>query len=144
MASPESASAPRHLVRCDTEKRSTVYWASLSNANSPRTTSLRVPWGGTACSIPARTLWAAGGRPLRVDGMLRARGDQLAQSPNQTLALWPTPASPARDLCGWKFHFRTWLLMQATHWMQRSPLPASHYKWSSELFLKDCTFANTG
>lgn len=95
MVSPKSASGPRrHLVRSDTEKRSTVYWASLNNANSPRTTSLRVPWGGTAHSIPASSA-QPGQLGSGLWGWMGPWGwvDQVAQ----THALQPTPGSPTQD-----------------------------------------------
>lgn len=44
------------LVRCDTEKRSTLHWASLINANSLWTTSLQGPGDGTSHSTPASSL----------------------------------------------------------------------------------------
>lgn len=90
VSSLQSPSAPsRCPVQCDTEKRSTVYWASLNNANSPRTTSLRVPRGSTAGGFPHPHGLGSLGVATRADRMLRMR------------MRGPTGSVPKSNPCPW-------------------------------------------
>lgn len=128
-------------VQCDTEKRSTAYWASLNNANSPRTTSLQVPWGSAAGGVPAST------RPGQPGG-----GHWDGQDPEgeDERTSWVSPRSnPCPCFTNPGFQW-TAMPLPALGWpckqhgaVQRGQPHARHRQGSQELS-KDHAFARTG
>ena len=122
VSSLQLPSAPsRCPVQCDTEKRSTVYWASVNNANSPRTTSLQVPWGSTAGGIPTST------RP----GQLGSGhwGGQDAEDEDERTN-WVSPRVKSMPLVHQpripgdsNATARTWMAMQGTRSNAKKPAP---------------------